>query len=140
MQPPAVLTDHHFKVAVPGLDIGMFHECTGLEMEFEVFQWPEGGNAEFIHQLPGRMRYPPLSLSRGLTDQAALQTWFWSTRQEPQLKEVSIELKTADGQVARSWTFADAFPVRWRGPRIAAAASGMAIESLDIVHSGLKMG
>src|SRR5688572_24313579 len=114
MSPPAVLTDHYFRVTIPGLAIGMFQECSGLEMEFEVFEWAEGGNNEFIHHLPGRMRYPSLSLSRGLTDQTALQAWFWKTHHEAELKEVNIELKTADGAVSRAWTFADAIPIRWR--------------------------
>ena len=30
-------------------------------MEFEVFEWAEGGNNEFVHHLPGRMRYPYLA-------------------------------------------------------------------------------
>ena len=140
MDPPTVITDHYFRVTIPGLEIGMFQECSGLEMEFEVFEWAEGGNQEFVHQLPGRMRYPCLSLSRGLTDQTALQSWFWKTHHEAELKEVNIELKTADGTVSRSWTFADAFPIRWRGPRIAAEGRSMAVESLDVAHSGLKMG
>ena len=27
-------------------------------MEFDVFEWAEGGNNEFVHHLPGRVRYP----------------------------------------------------------------------------------
>ena len=32
-------------------DIGGFNECRGLNMEFDVFEWAEGGNNEFIHHL-----------------------------------------------------------------------------------------
>ena len=135
-----VITDHHFKVSVPGLTIGTFRQCNGLSMEFDVFEWAEGGNNEFIHHLPGRMRYPYLTLSSGLTDDAALQQWFWKTREKAELKEVTIELATQDGTVKRAWTFADAFPVRWSGPSVGADAAGLATESLDIAHSGLKMG
>jgi phage tail-like protein len=140
MPPPPPFTDHYFKISIPGLAIGMFRECSGLEMDFDVFEWAEGGNNEFVHHLPGRMRYPYLSLSRGLTDQGALQEWFWKTRQQAELKEVCIELTTPDGKTTRAWTFADAFPVRWTGPRIAADASGMAVETLEVAHSGLRMG
>jgi phage tail-like protein len=69
-----------------------------------------------------------------------LQQWFWQTRQEAQLKEVSVELSSADGAITRGWTFADAFPVRWSGPRVAADGHDIALETLDIAHSGLKMG
>jgi phage tail-like protein len=135
-----VLTSSHFKVSVPGLTIGTFRECSGLSMEFDVFEWAEGGNNEFVHHLPGRMRYPYLTLSSGMTDDQAMQTWFWKTREQAELKEVIIELQTQDAQTKRAWTFADAFPVRWTGPGIAADATGMANESLEIAHSGLKMG
>ncbi len=135
-----VLTSSHFKVSVPGLTIGTFRECHGLSMEFDVFEWAEGGNNEFVHHLPGRMRYPYLTLSSGMTDDLAMQQWFWKTREQAELKEVTIELQTQDAQTKRAWTFADAFPVRWTGPSIAADASALSTESLEIAHSGLKMG
>jgi phage tail-like protein len=143
MPPPTtrrVLSDHYFRLSVPGLDLGTFQNCNGLSMEFDVFEWAEGGNNEFIHHLPGRVRYPYLQLSAGMTDDKALQEWFWKTREQAELKEVTVELKTQDGNTARSWSFTDAFPVRWSGPAIAAHGSALATESLDIAHSGLKMG
>ena len=141
MPPPSqVITDHNFLISVPGLTIGTFNECNGLSMEFDVFEWAEGGNNEFVHHLPGRMRYPYLSLNNGVTDSTALQEWFWATREQAQLKEVTIQLKSQDGAISRSWTFADAFPIKWSGPTIAAHGTGVGTESLDIAHSGLKIG
>ncbi len=140
--PPSqkVLTSSHFRLSIPGISIGSFRECSGLTMEFEVFEWAEGGNNEFVHHLPGRMRYPYLQFSAGMTDGAALQEWFWKTREQAELKEITVELATQDGRTTRSWNFADAFPVRWSGPTVGADSHGMAIESLDVAHSGLKMG
>jgi phage tail-like protein len=141
MPPPSqVITDHNFLISVPGLTIGTFNQCRGLNMEFDVFEWAEGGNNEFIHHLPGRVRYPYLTLDNGVTDSTALQEWFWATREQAQLKEVTIQLKSQDGQLSRSWTFADAFPIKWSGPTIAAQGMGVGTESLDIAHSGLKVG
>jgi phage tail-like protein len=140
MPDPVLFPDHYFKISLPGIDIGMFRDCSGLSMEFDVFEWAEGGNNEFVHHLPGRVRYPYLTLGRGLTDQDALQQWFWQTRQKPELKQLTVELHTADGAHSRAWVFTDAFPVRWTGPRVATDAAGMASESLDIAHSGLKIG
>jgi phage tail-like protein len=139
--PPAqkLISDHSFKVSVSGLDIGTFNECDGLSMEFDVFEWAEGGNNEFVHHLPGRQRYPYLRLSAGLTENKAIQEWFEKTRDKAELKEVTIELSAQDGKSKRSWKFADAFPIRWTGPRAAAGAGGMAVETLEIAHSGLKI-
>lgn len=139
MPEPVLFSDHYFKITIPGVEIGMFRECTGLTMEFDVFEWAEGGNNEFVHHLPGRMRYPYLSLTRGLTEQAGLQQWFWQTRQKAELKEVTVELQTPDGVSTRAWTFGGGYPVRWTGPRVAADGAGIATETLDIAHSGMKL-
>jgi len=139
--PPSqkILTNHNFKVKVPGLDIGTFRACEGLAMEFDVFEWAEGGNNEFIHHLPGRVRYPYLTLTGGMTENDAMQKWMEKTRDKADLKEVTIELQTQDGQAKRAWTFADAFPIKWTGPQVGAAAAGMSEETLEIAHAGLKM-
>ena len=139
--PPStkLISDHNFKVSVSGLAIGTFKSCSGLMMRFEVFDWAEGGNNEFIHQLPGRLQYPNLILEAGLTDDDAIQKWLWQTRTQPELKEITIELQSQDGKNRRAWTFADAWPVSWSGPTIAAASSGMGEEMLEVAHSGLKM-
>jgi phage tail-like protein len=138
--PPSqkLLSNHYFKVSVPGLDIGTFYECEGLSLEIEVFEWPEGGNNEFVHQLPGRTRYPKLRLAAGMTENDAMEKWLDKTRTAAELKEVTIELRSQDGQAKRAWTFADAYPVQWIGPSVAAGAAGMGQEYLEIVHSGLK--
>ena len=109
-------------------------------MEFEVFEWAEGGNNEFIHHLPGRLRYPYLRLEAGLTKDDAVQKWFWATREKADLREITVQLLSQDGSDTRSWTFADAFPIKWSGPTIAAASAAMSEEVLEIAHSGLKMG
>jgi phage tail-like protein len=135
---PTVISDHYFKVSVPGITIGAFNECHGLSLEYDVFEWAEGGNNEFVHHLPGRIRYPYLVLNSGLVQDDALQKWVAQTGKKPELKEVTIELTTQDQKAKRSWVFADAYPIHWSGPTIAAHGAGLATESLHIVHSGLK--
>ena len=139
-EPGNLLSSSHFKLSIPGVEVGTFRECGGLSMEFEVFEWAEGGNNEFIHHLPGRIRYPYLQFRAGMTDKAAMQEWFWKTREQAELKEITVELATQNGMTKRSWSFTDAFPVRWSGPQVVADGHPMAVESLDIAHSGLKMG
>ncbi|HEY7075180.1 MAG TPA: phage tail protein [Solirubrobacteraceae bacterium] len=138
-KPQTLFPDHSFKISIPDLDIGFFRDCSGLSLEFDVFEWAEGGNNEFVWNLPGRARYPHLTLGRGMTEQDALQKWVWQTRLQPQLKELTVELISLDARTTRSWVFSDAFPVRWTGPHLDASGRAMATESLDIVHSGLKV-
>ena len=130
-------TTYNFKVSIPDIDtIGYFAECRGLKMSVEVYEYRAGGNNDFVHHLPGRVSYPHLELSRGLTNEDALMKWFMDTTVKANLKEVTITL--ASGKVSRTWTFADAFPISWEGPS-ATAGAGVAMESLTICHSGLKV-
>ena len=63
--------------------------------------------------------------------------WFLATPTEAERKEITLTLKTADAE--RTWTFADAFPVKWIGPQIDSSGGGIAIETLEIAHAGLKV-
>jgi phage tail-like protein len=133
-----IVTKYLFIVKIPDVDtIGYFSHCSGLELSFDVFEYQEGGNNDFVHRLPGTMRYPNLVLSRGLTEQEALLKWFMATRTEAERKEITLTLKT--GSAERMWTFADAFPVKWTGPTLDAETGDIATETLEIAHTGLKL-
>jgi phage tail-like protein len=128
-----------FVVRVPDIDtIGMFTHCSGLELQVEVLEYAEGGNNEFVHQLPGRIRYPNLVLTRGLTNEDAVFKWFSATRTKAELKEVTITFQNQMQHPIRTFTFADAFPVRWTGPQSEAGTATVALETLEIAHGGLK--
>ena len=134
-----LLSRHTFTLKIPGIDeVGVFMQCSGLQIEFDVYEYHEGGNNDFVHRLPGAARYPNLVLSRGLTNEVALLKWFWATQTQADLKEVTITLSYGKSE-PRSWTFTDAFPVKWSGPQMDANATDVAIETLEIAHSGLKM-
>jgi len=132
------LSIHSFVLRIPDVDtVGFFMRCTGLELSFDVFEYREGGNNDFIHRLPGGLRYPNLVLSRGLTREDVLLKWFWATQTKAERKEITLTLQTADAE--RTWTFADAFPIKWTGPQIDSSGSEIATETLEIAHAGLKM-
>jgi phage tail-like protein len=139
MQTPTTFTNYYFQIEVPGLDtvIGTFSQCSGLELQFDVYEYQEGGNNDFVHQLPGPVRYPNLVLTGVVTDQDALFRWFWATHTKAERKEITLTLKSRDK--SRSWTFADAFPVRWVGPQLEAGGNHVGTETLEIAHTGLRL-
>ena len=133
-----MLNTYVFVVKIPDIDtIGFFSHCTGLEVTFDVYDYREGGNNDFVHRLPGRIQYPNLLLTRGLTKEETLLKWFWDTHNKVETKEVTLTL--SGGGDTRTWTFADAFPIRWSGPQLQSHSSDIGSESLEIAHSGLKM-
>jgi phage tail-like protein len=120
---------------------GMFRSIGGLDVSYDVLEYREGGNNEFVHHLPGRVRYPNLVLAWGFTVDDVLQKWFFQTKERPQTQDVTVTLLARDGkQLAerRKWTFSDAFPVHWSGPTLTPGDESWT-ETLEIAHSGLKV-
>lgn len=131
------LGENHFILEIPGLAIGAFSELGGLTVERDILEYAEGGLNDFVHKLPGRLKYPNLTFKRGITDQDALQQWFWDSQTKAQLRDVTIKLVDPSGEVARTWAFAQAFPIKWVGPKLSAGSDSAATEELEVAHQGM---
>lgn len=141
---------HYVVLEVPNISantsfMGIFKGLEGLEVWFDVLEYAEGGNNDFVHRLPGRMRYPNLKLSWGLVSDEDLLKWFMATHTKAETQEISLTLTAAKGDLSRDlrkFTFADAYPVHWSGPTLNATAADPQTwgETLEIAHSGLKLG
>jgi phage tail-like protein len=125
-----------FKIDVRGKTIGRFAECSGLGVSYDTTEYAEGGNNEFVHTLRGRVRYPNVTLRRGVTYEDALLRWFYATEQPSQRPTVTVSLMDPRGSMVRHFALAGALPVRWTGPSANAGGSGAATESLEIAHRG----
>jgi phage tail-like protein len=136
---PDPVAELRFKVDLPGLTIGRFRECSGIEVEVETLDYMEGGSNDFVHKLPTRVKYPNVVLKRGVTHEEALAKWFFDSRYTPQRKDMTITLLGPGTQPVRSWTFMNAYPVKWTGPNLNAASTQIAVESLEVVHNGLRL-
>jgi phage tail-like protein len=141
---------HYVVLEVPNISantsfMGIFKGLEGLEMWFDVLEYAEGGNNDFVHRLPGRIRYPNLKLSWGLVSDEDLLKWFMATHTKADTQEITVTLTAAKGDLSRDlrkFTFADAYPVHWSGPTLNATAADPQTwgETLEIAHSGLKLG
>jgi phage tail-like protein len=126
-----------FKIEVGGKTIGRFAECSGLAVSYDVTEYAEGGNNEYVHQLRGRVRYPNVTLRRGVTYEDALLRWFYETEAPSQRPTVTITLLDPTGRtVVRHFALTGAQPIRWTGPSANAGGTAAATESLEIAHVG----
>ena len=123
-----------------GVTIGHFSEVSGLSVEYEPYEYKEGGVNDFTHVLRGRAKFPNLVLRRGLTNEAALFDWFRECRDRTARRDVTLTLNGPDGKPVRTWAFVGAFPVKWSGPDFKANASEAALESLELAHQGFREG
>jgi phage tail-like protein len=134
-----------FNVEAVG-EIGAFTECAGLSAEVEIEEIKEGGQNHFAHKLPGRMKWPNIVFKRGITDADNLFEWFQKASGEGFAGEGNmlarssgeIALVDSQGRTVRKWEFEEAFPVKWTGPSLSAAANAPSVEELEIAHHGFR--
>jgi len=128
-----------FWVEISGLLVGGFSEVSGLQAETELHEFAEGGVNEYIHRFPKRKKYPPIALKRGLTSSNELWDWFQeSNTGKINRKSGSIIMEDLKKTELCRWNFFEAYPVKWIGPDFNSSKSSVAIETLEIVHNGLK--
>ena len=130
------LAELSFLIGIQGREIGRFAQCTGLGVEYDVLEYAEGGNNEYVHQLRGRVRYPNVVLGRGITHEDELLRWLFTTEAPSQRPTVTITMNDPTGKPIRHFALAAALPVRWTGPSAQRGGAGAATESLEISHAG----
>lgn len=128
----------YFRVTIDGHDLGAFTSCEGLSFEIDVETREEGGNNGFVHQLPGRIRYPNITFTRPVNGESQkLATWFRSMGGRIKRTNGEIAALTADGQEkVASWSLEGVIPVRWSGPTFSAEDVRVATETFEIAHHG----
>lgn len=136
-QIPPPMSVQEFSVVVAGLEIGTFSGCEGLSAEYSFEEISEGGNNAYIYKLPGRVKYQTIKLTRPITkDSAKLATWFSKFQQTQQKRATAtITLYSPDGPVC-TWTLREVHPSKWTGPTFSSDTSGVAKETLELVHHG----
>jgi len=137
-----------FWVEIKNIVVAEFKECAGLSMEREVERVEEGGVNDYVHVLPGRVKYSNITLKYGIIeggpsdgDVKKLWNWFVGGLYDGKVTRVdfSILLRDVKGDVVRRWSVSRGFPVKWEGPQLNTEGNQVAIETLEIAHEGLKL-
>jgi phage tail-like protein len=128
-----------FLVEIDGVTAAAFRSVSGLAAEAEVIEFRELGGSHSI-KLPGRIRYPNVTLRRGLTTSRELWDW-WETVRDGTLQRrtVLIALLDDSGQPVLRWTLREAWPVKWELSELDASKNEVAIETLELAHEGLEL-
>jgi phage tail-like protein len=129
-----------FKVEIDGHSLGAFTGCDGLGCEVVVEQREEGGNNGYVHQLPGRMKYTNVKLTRPVnTDTKLIADWFTSMAKGVERTTARIAAMRADGKPVVAWSLRGVFPVRWSGPSMSVDSPKVATETLELAHHGFEV-
>jgi phage tail-like protein len=126
-----------FAVSIDDKDLGTFNSCEGLGVEVVLEQREEGGNNGFVWQLPTRLKYSNVKLSRPLgPDTMKVAKWFSSMTGGVTRRTATIVAKSNDDTVVARWGLADVVPVRWTGPSLNLDSPKVALETIEIAHHG----
>jgi phage tail-like protein len=126
-----------FVVKIDNHDLGAFSSCDGLACEVVMEQREEGGNFGHVWQLPSRIKYSNVKLSRPVTAESAKLTKFIASLSGGVKRSTAtIEARTLEGTVIASWHLEGAVPVRWTGPQLSPDSQKAAMETLELAHHG----
>ncbi len=127
----------HFYVEIGGVIQAGFQECSGLQVQTEVFEYKEGGQNEYVVKLPGRSSFANITLKWGMCDSHALWDWYEKVLTgSVERKSVSIVLYDSEQNEVRRWDLQNAFPVKWVGPGFNASTNAVSIETLELAYHG----
>jgi phage tail-like protein len=127
-----------FRVKVDGsMDLGDWSKCDGLSVEYEVFEYKEGGENSFVHRIPGRAKYQNIKLTRPLNkDSKKVADWMSQLKLEVRRQTAEIAALDTEGKPIVAWSLEGVYPVKWNGPSMDIGNNQVATETLELAHNG----
>jgi phage tail-like protein len=118
-----------------------FKEVSGITMEMGTEEITEGGNNNYKHRVPTSVKFSNLVLKRGLVpkDSAVIQ-WCIDTlsgglSSAIVTKTILVSLLDENANPLNSWSFANAWPVKWSASDLNSMNNELVIESLEFSYS-----
>lgn len=126
------LPNHRFQVEIAGLTVGAFRSISGLNQRTDLMDARRAGDRH-PRLVPGRTRWSPLVLERGLAADRTL--WEWRQRVvdgEDDRRDCAVVVLAPDGSEALRYNLFEAWPLSWEGPQLSAQAPDTAIERIEL--------
>jgi phage tail-like protein len=131
----------HFGVEIDGLPSIGFTAVEGLNAEYEIDEYHEGGENTYVHRIPGRLKYQTVKLTRNVdVDSQALAAWFCSMQTAVVRGTATITAFDGDQVPVAVWNLIGVVPLRYTGPSFSVDQNNAAKESLELLHNGFFAG
>ena len=134
------LVGFHFKVEISGVGNSdndtRFQEVSGLTAEIGTEELQVGGENRFSYRLPTRARFGNLVLKRGMLKDSELISWFSKAVHDFEFKpaDVFVYLLNENHEVAASWIFTQAYPVKWVVSDLKAQENSVVVETIELCY------
>jgi phage tail-like protein len=125
-------------VTIDQYDLGSWSKCSGLDVTFDICSYQEGNQPNYTWYFPGSTKYSHITLTRACTKDGTqmLMGWLSKMAKEPSFGTGKITLKNAWTEEVATWQLKRVIPASWTGPSFDAGGSGVATETLKLVHEG----
>lgn len=143
----ALPVSFYFRVVIQGtpkIPDTDFLEVSGLKLEIETEELQEGGENDFLHHLPKRVKHGNLVLKRALEPLSNdLEAWIKETFENSfavkiKPRDIVIFLMDEKGKALRCWLCSHAYPVKWEVGGFNAQENKLAIETLELCYNLLE--
>lgn len=136
-----------FRFLVGGQEIAGFKSISGLNYEFDIIEYREGGDIITPRKIPGMIKYENIVLERGKGDRY-FRDWmrqiFQRSRglnQNPTnfnfRRDFEIQLRDLDNSVALRWRGYEGWPAKTSHSDFSGTDSELLYETIEITHEGL---
>lgn len=135
------LRNFRFSLQLDNINIAYFTEVTVPDSTQDMVEYREGKDPIIMKKLPGLIKYGNLVLKKGVTGDKSLYEWRKKVedgKMKDARQNITITLLDEEGNSAASWTFNEAWPVKYDAPDLNAKGSEVAVETLEIAHEGMK--
>ena len=132
----------NFEVSIVGVaddNLG-FSEVELPSGEIEVIEYREGRDAATVRKLPGLVKYPNVTLKRGVNGYLELYNW-WKAARDGNVRRTDVTIKLLDEQrqEVMRWNLSRAWPVKVEAGPLNAQGNEVAIETLELAHEGFEL-
>lgn len=130
-----------YVVKIDDDDLGEFSSCEGLGCEVVLETREEGGNNGMIWQLPTRLKYSNIKLTRPLGPDSRKVAALFGRMASGYSRDTSgtVQAMTTDGTVVAEWGLTGIIPVRWTGPSLTADSPKVVTETVELAHHGFTV-
>lgn len=130
-----------FLVEIDGITQAGFREVTVSDSTQEPIEYREGNHPPTVQKLPGLIKYGNVSLKWGITDSLDLYKWRKQVEDgdmKGARKNMAIVGLDDQANAVTRWEISEAWPTKYDAPSLNATGNEIAIETLEIVHEGMK--
>lgn len=137
-----------FRIKWDGRYVAGVSKVSSMKRSTEVVEHREGGDPSSVRKSPGRTKYEPVTLERGVTHDLEFEKWankVWNygsglgaeTSLKDFRKDITVEFYNEAGQLAIAYRVYRCWPSEYQAlPDLDANANAVAIQTLKLENEG----